>query len=120
MWRVVTLVLVTITLAAGCPGTQSPVQWPDVVQCGSDVANDAIGKVTELLYPQPGEQRPLGRRTRDGLADLARVHTPGVVSCLVRRLAQRWAGARDAGAAMPLEREIALQRAEAWLAETSP
>lgn len=118
MVRIVCLIL-AVTVAAGCPPT-SPVQWPDVVNCGSDVANDAIGKVTEALYPMPGEDRPLGQRTRDSLADLARIHTPGVVACLVRRLVDRWAGAKESGAAMPPQRQIAFERGQQWLAEIQP
>lgn len=86
--------------------------WPQVLECGAEVADDLLTKIsTELLHGTP-DQLHIGDRARLILENLKEQHGASVVACLVDLLRREW---RRPGLSSSPERAAAAARADDFL-----
>lgn len=109
--RVLFLTMV-IALASGCGSARGPINWPGLVKCAPGIS-DLIASVSRVLIGDgPQDQTSISGRGKNELEDLARVHGPGTVACVVERLVNDWTGA---GAAQEPLRLAAAARGQDFL-----
>jgi len=103
------LITCAVVLGVGaptaCDRTQTPVNWPELVECGPGVS-DLIGIVTEVLLGD-GD-------VRTELDNLARTNGTETVVCVVERLRSDWSAP---GASATPQRAKGVDRADAFLTD---
>lgn len=102
-------------IACGFLGSAgAPVSWPRLVQCAPSV-EDVVGAVGRILLADDDDASISARGKRE-LEDLARVHGPSTIACLIERLVQDWT---DPGKAQDPLLTHSAERGRAFLREVN-
>lgn len=110
--RVLAFVLSACIPLQGCP---TRVDWPKVLECAPS-AGDLLGVVARILLGDGSStDTQISWRAKRELEDLALVHGPGVVACVVKTIVTDWT---DPGVSQHPDRVAAARRGKDFLSQT--